>query len=258
MLHLRSRQTAIIWSLLLVGVVSSAAIYPSLTLAQEQGLETEEPEQETAQGPEPTPAPFFVSDQLEITLRRGPGTQFGIKRMLKSGTPVQIIEDNGAGYARVTTNEGATGWVLTRFLQTEPVARQLLIQNEREIETLRQEITGLQEQFGGMQQLQDNLSRVMTENRELSQELELVKTTAADALAISEEYETLKQRLEESGVQQEKLMEMNRRLEEDTQQRWFLIGGGVAFAGILIGLILPKVRWRRRRVSMGGGVNIDL
>jgi SH3 domain protein len=39
--------------------------------------------------------------------------------------------------------------------------------------------------------------------------------------------------------------------ENQTQQRWFLIGAGVAGAGILLGLILPHLRFRRRKSSWG-------
>jgi SH3 domain protein len=42
-----------------------------------------------------------------------------------------------------------------------------------------------------------------------------------------------------------------RELKNSTTQRWFLIGGGVLFGGILLGLLLPHLRVRRRKDSWG-------
>lgn len=199
----------------------------------------------------------FVSDQLEITLRRGAGTRYGITRMLKSGTPLQVLEDNGKGYARVTAPDGVSGWVLTRFLQDEPVARERIAENEQRMQEMHQQGAAVQEQLNGLQQLQSDLSRARAEKERLQAELQQIKIVAADALAISEQNQVLQQELEESSATQQGLIEKNKRLGKETEQRWFMIGGGVILLGMLIGLIVPKIRWKRRRRSMGGGINID-
>jgi SH3 domain protein len=38
-------------------------------------------------------------------------------------------------------------------------------------------------------------------------------------------------------------------LEESTSQDWFLIGAGVLLGGIILGLILPRISWRRKTSS---------
>jgi SH3 domain protein len=35
---------------------------------------------------------LYVSDTLEITMRSGKGTNFGITRMLPRGTPVEVLD----------------------------------------------------------------------------------------------------------------------------------------------------------------------
>lgn len=199
----------------------------------------------------------YVSDQLEITLRRGPGTEFAIRRMLKSGTSLQVMEENGQGYANVTTTDGTSGWVLTRFLVDEPVARQRMAENEQRMQEMRQENAQVQEQLRGLQQLQTDLSRMQTENQDLEAELVRIKTVAGDSLAISKENQELKQQLEESRTEQRTLVDMNKRLDEESDQHWFMIGAGVIILGMLIGLAIPKIQWRQRRSSMGG-INIDM
>ena len=70
----------------------------------------------------------YVTDQLEITMRSGTSTQNSIVRMLRSGTAIEVIEtDDESGYSRVRMSSGTEGWVLTRFLMTEPSSREQLV-----------------------------------------------------------------------------------------------------------------------------------
>ena len=62
----------------------------------------------------------YVSDRLEVTMRSGKSTGYGIVRMLRSGTAVEILErDKKSGYSHVRTKSGKKGWVLSRFLNPE-------------------------------------------------------------------------------------------------------------------------------------------
>ena len=36
-------------------------------------------------------------------------------------------------------------------------------------------------------------------------------------------------------------------LREGRNRDWFIAGAGVLFAGMLLGLIIPRIRWKRRR-----------
>ena len=69
----------------------------------------------------------YVSDTLEITMRSGKGTSYGITRMLRSGTRVEVLEeDKKTGYTHVRTAGGKEGWVLSRFLMKGQAARDRL------------------------------------------------------------------------------------------------------------------------------------
>ena len=199
----------------------------------------------------------YVSDQLEITLRSGPGTKFAIRRMLKSGAPLQLVEENEAGYSKVTTADGIDGWVLSRFLLDEPVARDRLAENEALLQNMQQENALMQEQFSAVQQLQTDLSQAMDEKRVFQAELEQVKGVAADTMVINAENDKLKRDLEESRAKAQALIEESGRLSKEADQTWFLTGAGVIIMGMLIGLAIPKIRWKQRRSSTGG-INIDI
>lgn len=69
----------------------------------------------------------YVSDQLEVTLRRGPTLSHAVLRMLKTGTAVEVLEvDAASGHTRVKTQSGVEGWILSRYLISEPTARMQL------------------------------------------------------------------------------------------------------------------------------------
>jgi len=199
----------------------------------------------------------YVSDQLEITLRRGPGTKFAIRRMLKSGTPLRVVEENDDGYAKVTLADGIDGWVLSRFLLDEPVARDRLAENEARMQNMQQESILVKEQLRAMEQLESGLSQATAEKEDVQVELKRVKGMAADTLVINAENKKLKQELEKSRAKEQALAEENGRLSREADQTWFLTGAGVIIMGMLIGLAIPKIRWKQRRSSMSG-LNIDI
>ena len=72
----------------------------------------------------------YVSDELEITMRNGQGLDFGIRKMLKSGTELAVLENDPSGYSKVRTNDGVEGWVLSRYLVNNPSARDQLAEKE--------------------------------------------------------------------------------------------------------------------------------
>jgi len=69
----------------------------------------------------------YISDETAITLREDKGMNAPVAALLKSGTPVELIEeDSASGYTRVRVGPGREGWVLARYLSTEPAARERL------------------------------------------------------------------------------------------------------------------------------------
>ncbi|MCC2657372.1 MAG: hypothetical protein K0Q76_2480 [Panacagrimonas sp.] len=69
----------------------------------------------------------YISDETAITLREEKGMSSPVAALLKSGTKVELIEeDSASGYARVRVGPGREGWVLARYLSTEPAARERL------------------------------------------------------------------------------------------------------------------------------------
>ena len=193
----------------------------------------------------------YVSDRLEITMRSGTSTSHGILRMLRSGTPVDVLEtDKKSGYSRIKTRAGKEGWVLTRFLMNGPAARDRLAEAEKRLAELELEnrkmhttMAGLQEEMSSIEKQRQNLD---SEHRDVSQELAEIKRTASSALAIDSENKELKSRMVALERSLQTIQQENENLKDRTARDWFMVGAGVVLLGIIVGLIIPRIRWRKK------------
>ena len=90
----------------------------------------------------------YVSDRTIVELRRGPSTEYLILRNLEAGERVDVLEqDEAAGYSRVrVADQGTEGWILTRYLTSEPIARERLGVAERNLAAARERVTALEAQ----------------------------------------------------------------------------------------------------------------
>jgi SH3 domain protein len=193
----------------------------------------------------------YVSDRLEIQMRTGKGTQFRILRMLPSGTALEILElDKQDGYSRVRTSSGVEGWVLSRYLMQERAARDQLADAEKKLARLELENRKLKASLDDVQEVKGNIDsergKLVKENRKLSQELEEIRRAASSALAIDAENTQLKSRIVAYERQAQSLQQENAGLKDRTARDWFMVGAGVVILGMIIGLIIPRIRWRKK------------
>ncbi len=198
---------------------------------------------------------LYVTDSFKITMRSGESTGHKIVRMLPSGAALEVVRQNAdTGYTLVRT-EGQEGYVLTRQLMDEPSARdqvKILTGRLRELEEapgkLSSKLATLEREHQELQNAHDELKSA---KEQLDQELQSIRRTAADAMRINEERNELRKTVANLTREREELKQQNRDLGNQTAQRWFMIGAGVIILGIVLGLILPHLRFQRRKSSWG-------
>ncbi len=198
----------------------------------------------------------YVTDQFKVTLRSGESSSHKIIRMLPSGYQLELISSNAEnGYSKVKTRDGTTGYILTRQLMKIPSARDRLVAAEAKLaelqeapELLSAKLSKLQDAYKALESEHKKLQR---EREALDDELQAIKRTAANAVRISNERNELRKQVATLTREAEELKQTNRELGNDSAQRWFLIGGGVVVGGIILGLILPSLRVRKRKSSWG-------
>lgn len=200
-------------------------------------------------------ATLYVTDSFKITMRSGESTSHKILRMLPSGTPVQVLSTNGDnGYSKVIAME-EQGYVLTRQLMNEPSARDQLTTAKERLQSLQEAPEKLQSQLIALQSEHNTLQAAHSElqqiKEQLEQDLESIRRTAADAVRIGNERNELRKTVAALTRERENLKQENRDLNNQTAQHWFMIGAGVIVVGIILGLILPHLRFQRRKSSWG-------
>ncbi|MCP5426680.1 MAG: TIGR04211 family SH3 domain-containing protein [Chromatiaceae bacterium] len=198
----------------------------------------------------------YVTDQFKVTLRSGESATHKILRMLPSGYKLELISANAeTGYSHVRTEDGTTGYVLTRQLLDTPVARDRLAMAENRLNELLQEPGKLSTQLATAQTtmatLQASYDTLSQEKEKLDNELETIRRTASDAIRISNERNELRKLVAQLTHQVAELKQENRELNNNSNQKWFMIGAGIIILGIIIGLTLPHLRFQRRKNSWG-------
>jgi SH3 domain protein len=190
----------------------------------------------------------FVSDELKINLRRGEGIGYKIVKTLPTGTPVEVLGTNpDNGYSKIRTREGTVGYVLTRQLMNQPSAKARLARAEKERDRALKKAANALQLEKERDQARSLYQQMEKERDRLNSELEGIKRTAADSIRIAEERKSLKEQVANLTWELENLKLENRELQNEEAHDWFLLGAGVIIVGILIGLLLPRLSFRRRK-----------
>lgn len=196
----------------------------------------------------------YVTDTLNLSLRSEENNNSKVVKLLPTGTPLTVIEENrGTGFLHVRMNDGTEGYMPIRNTMKEPpshaqleAANKSLASLQSENATLKAELATIKESITPGTSLEKSLE---AERDQLSRELNELKKTAASTVELKNQRDELQERVVnvERELQQFKLE--NQALQDTANQDWFLYGGLLALVGVILGFILPKLSWRRSRSS---------
>ncbi len=192
-----------------------------------------------------------MSDEFEVTLRTGPSTSNAIELMVSSGTRLEILEEDAeTGYTRVRTSGGTEGWVLTRYLMNEPSAREQLETLSQQLTNANAEGASMSTQLGAIRDEYDTASRTInqlqSDNAALQAQIDDISSKAANTLAIDRQNQELQQQLTDAEIQVSVLEQEKEQLVSQSNRNWFMTGAAVILLGIVLGLILPRMKFQRR------------
>ncbi|WP_447555855.1 TIGR04211 family SH3 domain-containing protein [Vreelandella sp. EE22] len=172
----------------------------------------------------------WVSEELSTFVRSGPTDGYRIVGTLNAGEQVEVLEQSG-NYTQVRGSGGDAVWVLSDELQQTQSAREQLPELEGQVEELTQELEGINDTWE---------ERVSS----MSDTLDVREQRIADLEARNRELDS------EADQSRQQVRALQARLdtqEEDLLMRYFMYGGGVAGAGLLVGLIVPHLPRRRKK-----------
>ena len=195
---------------------------------------------------------MYTSDELIVLLRTGPSVENAIVRNMRPGTALDVLEeDAGNSYSRVRLVGGdAEGYVLTQYLTTERAARDLLTEAEGSLATARSRVQDLEKELAELRAelgtTRTTLEGERASGSAVSAELASIREASANAVALRDQNEVLRRRVNELTAEAEAMAFENSRLASRSRQNWFVVGAGVLVGGIVIGLIAPSLRRTRR------------
>jgi SH3 domain protein len=196
----------------------------------------------------------YVSDELKVPLRSGSSDEHRILKFIRSGTALTILDVAG-DYTQVKTSEGKKGWVLTKHVMDMPSGRDRLVSVNEKLEKSKQKIKKLEDTIAelksGVSQLKNEKGLLQSERTNLTNSLDDMRITAASPLAMSKKNKQLMKELEKLNANEAMLEKDNQQLRSNVTQEWFLIGGAVTIGSLILGILLTRINWRRKRDSWG-------
>ncbi len=173
----------------------------------------------------------YVTDEFEVMLRTGQSVQHEIRRQVKSGTPLVVIEESD-GYTHVRMPSGIEGWVLTRYLMDQPSGRDQLAALQKRHEKLETKFD----------------QAVEEQQTSLKREIVRLKNLAKRPLELQRENDQLKAQLTQEKERFAKLQAESEILKSPLKDRqWFVSGAMVVVGSMIFGILLTRIPWQRKK-----------
>lgn len=198
----------------------------------------------------------YVSDELKVPLRSGATPGHRIIKFITSGTALTVLEKSGDGkYSHVELSDGKSGWVLNEDIMNIPSGRDRLVSVNKKLKKSHEQMAELKSSIAGLKseirQLKKDKGSLQSERTNLSNSLDDLKITASNPLALAKKNKQLKKDLSKAESNVAMLEKDNQQLRSNVMQEWFMIGGAVAIGSLILGIILTRINWRRKRDSWG-------
>ena len=174
----------------------------------------------------------YVSDELNTWVRSGPGDNYRLVGTVNAGEAVTLLQtNNDTQYAQVKDSSGRTVWIPLKELSTSPSLKTRVPDLENQVKTLT-----------------DKLNNIDTTWNQRTADMQK-KVAGSDSVinGLKEENQKLKNEL---IVAQKKVNAANLQLDDKQRtiiMQWFMYGGGVLGAGLILGLVLPHLVPSRKR-----------
>jgi SH3 domain protein len=193
---------------------------------------------------------MYISDNLKVTVRRGPSTEYKIIDIAESGERVDILEA-GEEWTLVRLDNGKEGYVTSRYLVATPTHAIRLEQLQSKHKSLTQQAASLLEENTSLReenkQLKSALGGTERSLKKLDSDYKELKAGSAEFLSLKTKYKQVSEQLAEQTKKADRLDKELSKVELNQYIKWFLAGSGVLLAGFVIGF---SARRQRRRPSL--------
>ena len=154
----------------------------------------------------------WIRGEVRLNLRSGPGNQYRILGVVKTGDPLQVLERRES-WTMVRTGEGEDGWIPAGYLDTQPPPTMRLEELEVEVANLREVLEKAETEASTLRQRSEEVS-----TRDFQQKAEI-----------------------------ERLTKENYRLRAGERWAEWITGALVLSTGMALGALLSRISSRRHR-----------
>ncbi|MEE9411676.1 MAG: TIGR04211 family SH3 domain-containing protein [Methylococcales bacterium] len=173
----------------------------------------------------------YVTNQVELPIHQGPGENYQVLKSLATGSAVAIVDATiNNGYVEIKLQDGSKGYALNNSLTSNPA--RITLDNP-------QQMAQSTPQNYAVADIQT--TDLIKERNQLATQLEELQHTAANAIDIARQRNDLQERLVNLERNNRHLKLQNQAMADKSNHDWFLLGAGVLFSGIIIGLLLNRL-----------------
>lgn len=174
----------------------------------------------------------YVRDDIDVYLRRGPGSQYAFSNSVKAGDKVTEIEKSVDGkYTRIQMSNGNIAWIETSKLNEQPSYRELFPSLEAKLAEYKDKVDNADKY---------RQSIINESNQKLQTNERLIES-------LQKKNSELEAQVKEQSKHIDSMMNQVDDKRRDLIVTWFTYGGLVAGGGFILGLILPRIIPSRRK-----------
>ena len=193
---------------------------------------------------------LYISDKLYVPVRKGQGNQFSIlHKGLPSGTRVTLIQRD-TDWTKIKTAQGITGWIRNQFLDDTPPAAMQLITADKKINRLSKQLRTLKKEKALLEETYQAAELSLKESNQLAkkteEELASIKSISASAIESHQQLQSLAKKIQLLQTENDVLKSENESLRRSERTTFFIYGAFAVLLGVLVAILLPKLRSRKR------------
>lgn len=189
----------------------------------------------------------YVSENLTITLRTGPGTDRKIIAFPAAGKALEVLTP-GDEYTEVQMANGKQGWVLTRYLTDKEPAYLTLERLEKRHAQVVEKYEALQQRASKLdtngQGLAAELAKTEKALNELTTAHETLKKESQEFLKLKASYQEALKDATEAKTRADQLDKELQQLYSSEINTGLLYGGGLIVLGFITGFIVKRPKRR--------------
>ncbi|AFU18836.1 TIGR04211 family SH3 domain-containing protein [Actinobacillus suis] len=172
----------------------------------------------------------YITENLSTYMRKGAGDQYKISGAIQAGEKVTVL-DRKDRFVLIRDSKNREGWVLASEISQTASPKDLIPQLQQQVQDLSAKLGKIDsdwqqrtvEMQRRSQQSEQQSSELLDQNAQLKRELEVLKNKNRD------------------------LETMHDSEKREIVIQWFIYGGSVLAAGLVLGLLIPFILPRRRR-----------